>query len=48
MQVVSQYDPVNRSMKPVVKPSAASKRWTSKNFKQMNKWFDELMPDTFA
>ena len=48
MQAVFQYDPATRAMKPVAKASAASKGWTPKNFKQMNKWFDALMADTFA
>ncbi len=48
MQAVFQYDPTSHTMKPVVKASAASNGWTPKNFKQMNKWFDALMADTFA
>ncbi|MGB4858266.1 MAG: FCSD flavin-binding domain-containing protein, partial [Dokdonella sp.] len=48
MQAVFQYDPATRTMKPVAKSSAASNGWTRKNFKQMNKWFDALMADTFA
>ena len=48
MTAVFQYDPAARVMKPVAEASAASNGWTQKNFKQMNKWFDALMADTFA
>ena len=48
MTAVFQYDPATRAMKPVAAASAASNGWTQKNFKQMNKWFDALMADTFA
>ena len=48
MTAVFQYDPAARSMKPVAKASVASNGWTPKNFKQMNKWFDAIMADTFA
>ncbi len=48
MTAVFQYDPSARVMKPVAKASAASDGWSQKNFKQMNKWFDALMADTFA
>ena len=48
MTAVFQYDRVARVMQPVAKASAASNGWTQKDFKQMNKWFDALMADTFA
>ncbi|MEO8443735.1 MAG: FAD/NAD(P)-binding oxidoreductase [Gammaproteobacteria bacterium] len=48
MTAVFQYDPAARVMKPAAEASAASNGWTRKNFKQMNKWFDALMADTFA
>ena len=48
MTAVFQYDRVARVMQPVAKVSAASNGWTQKDFKQMNKWFDALMADTFA
>ena len=48
LAAVFQYDPAARVMKPVAESSAASNGWTRKNFKQMNKWFDALMADTFA
>jgi len=48
LTAVFQYNPATRTMKPVIKSSAASTGWTQKNFKQMNKWFDALMADTFA
>ena len=48
MTAVFQYDRAARVMQPVAKASAASNGWTQKDFKQMNKWFDALMADTFA
>ncbi len=48
MTAVFQYDPAARVMKPVAESSGASNGWTQKNFKQMSKWFDALMADTFA
>ena len=48
MTAVFQYDRAARAMKPVAESSAASNGWTQKNFKQMNKWFDALMADSFA
>lgn len=48
MTAVFQYDAAARVMKPVTAAAAASNGWTRKNFKQMNKWFDALMADTFA
>jgi hypothetical protein len=32
----------------VPKSLAASQSWTADNFKDMGKWFDALMADTFA
>ena len=48
MTAVFQYDRAARAMQPVAQSSAASDGWTQKDFKQMNKWFDALMADTFA
>ena len=48
MTAVFQYDPAARVMKPVADAVATSDGWTQKNFKQMNKWFDAIMADTFA
>lgn len=48
MTAVFQYDAAARAMKPVLKAAAASNGWSQKNFKQMNKWFDALMADTFT
>ncbi len=48
MTAVFQYDRAARVMKPVAGATAASNGWTRKNFRQMNKWFDALMADTFA
>lgn len=48
LTAVFQYDRAARVMQPVAAASAASNGWTRKNFKQMNKWFDALMADTFA
>lgn len=35
-------------MAVVPKSFAASDGWTAKNFKQMGKWFEALMADSFA
>lgn len=48
MTAVFQYDPAAHAMKPAAASVAASNGWSQKNFKQMNKWFDALMADTFA
>ena len=48
LTAVFQYDPVAGVMVPVAASAAASAGWKSGNFKQMNKWFDALMADTFA
>ena len=48
MTAVFQYDPAAHVMKPMAAASAASQGWTRENFKQMSKWFDALMADTFA
>lgn len=48
LTAVFQYDPATRSMVAVPQASGASVGWSSGHFKQMNKWFDALMADTFA
>lgn len=48
LTAVFQYDAATKSMVPVPKSFAASESWTAKNFKEMGKWFDALMADTFS
>ena len=48
LNAVYQFDTATKAMVPVPKSYAASNSWTAKNFKQMGKWFDALMADTFA
>lgn len=48
LNAVFQYDPVAQAMTPVPKSLAASLGWSRENFKDMGKWFDALMTDTFA
>jgi sulfide dehydrogenase [flavocytochrome c] flavoprotein chain len=48
LNAVFQYDPAKQAMVPVPASFAASKGWSEKNFKQMGKWFDALMADSFA
>jgi sulfide dehydrogenase [flavocytochrome c] flavoprotein chain len=48
LNAVFQYDAAKQAMVPVPASFAASKGWSEKNFKQMGKWFDALMADTFA
>lgn len=48
LNAVFQFDTATKSMVAVPKSYAASERWTAKNFKEMGKWFDALMADTFA
>jgi sulfide dehydrogenase [flavocytochrome c] flavoprotein subunit len=48
LNAVFQYDPAAKAMTPVPKSLAASVGWSSENFKDMGKWFDALMADTFA
>lgn len=48
LNAVFQYDPVGKAMVPVPKSFAASAGWSSENFKEMSKWFDALMADSFA
>jgi len=45
---VFQYDPATKAMAPVPASMAASTGWSEKNFKQMGKWYEALMADTFA
>ena len=45
---VFQYDAASRQMKAVPESAAPSPGWSAKNFKQMGRWFDALMADTFA
>lgn len=48
LNAVFQYDPASRTMKAVTDSFAASAGWTRENFKEMDKWFDALMADSFA
>lgn len=48
MSAVFQYDAAARAMKAVADAPGASNGWSQKNFKQMGKWFEALMADTFA
>jgi len=48
LTAVFQYDAAAKVMTPVARSLAASDRWTAKNFKEMGKWFDGLMADTFS
>lgn len=48
LTAVYQFDTATKSMVAVPKSSGASEGWTAKNFKDMGKWFDALMTDTFA
>ncbi|AGK57088.1 FAD-dependent pyridine nucleotide-disulfide oxidoreductase [Hyphomicrobium denitrificans 1NES1] len=47
LTAVFQYDSGSKSMVPAAKSFAASNGWTADNFKDMGKWFDALMADTF-
>ncbi len=48
LNAIFQYDPTAKTMVPVQKSFAASVGWSSENFKEMGKWFDALMADSFA
>jgi len=48
LNAVFQFDASTKSMVAVPKSLAASQNWTADNFKDMGKWFDALMADTFA
>jgi NADH dehydrogenase FAD-containing subunit len=48
LNAVFQYDPTEKAMKAVSRSVAASDGWTAKNFKEMGKWFEGLMADTFT
>jgi NADPH-dependent 2,4-dienoyl-CoA reductase/sulfur reductase-like enzyme len=48
LNAVFQFDAATKSMVAVPKSLAASPSWTADNFKDMGKWFDALMTDTFA
>jgi len=48
LNAVYQFDTATKSMVAVPKSFAASESWTAENFKDMGKWFDALMADTFA
>ena len=48
LNAVFQYDPASRTMQAVADSFAASAGWTRENFKEMDKWFDALMADSFA
>ena len=45
---VFQYDSASKAMAPVPASMAASTGWSEKNFKQMGKWYEALMADTFS
>ena len=48
LNAVFQFDAATKSMVAVPTSLAASQSWTADNFKDMGKWFDALMTDTFA
>lgn len=48
LNAVFQYDAATRMMAPVPESFAASVGWSSESFKEMGKWFDALMADSFA
>ncbi|WP_333780405.1 FAD-dependent oxidoreductase [Hyphomicrobium sp. DMF-1] len=48
LTAVFQYDAAAKVMTPVAQSFAASDGWTPKYFKEMGKWFDGLMADTFS
>lgn len=48
LTAVFQYDDAAKVMAPVPRSFAASDGWSTKNFKEMSKWFDTLMADTFS
>lgn len=48
LTAVFQYDAAAKAMAPVARSFAASDGWSPENFKEMGKWFDALMADTFS
>ena len=48
LNAVFQYNSAAKAMTPVPKSFAASVGWSIENFKEMGKWFDALMVDSFA
>ena len=48
LNAVFQYDEPSKTMVAAPASMAASQGWSEKNFKQMTKWFDALMADTFG
>lgn len=48
LSVVFSYDPVSRTMKPVGGGATEASGPSGDNFEQMEKWFANLMSDTFA
>lgn len=48
LNAVFQYDRAAKVMSAVPDSLAASAGWSSENFKEMGKWFDALMADTFG
>jgi hypothetical protein len=48
MSVVFRYDPESKTMKPSKAGIAESNKASERNHKEMMKWFNNLMSDTFA
>lgn len=48
LNAVFQYDSAAKVMSAVPNSLAASAGWSGENFKEMGKWFDALMADTFG
>ena len=48
LHALFQYDPATATMQSVVSATGASTGWDSENFKDMGKWFQALMADSFA
>ncbi len=47
LTVVYRYDPISQTMQPTGNGVTESNAATEKNYDQMNKWFENLMQDTF-
>ena len=48
LTVVYRYDPLSQTMKPTGNGVTESNAATEENYDQMNKWFENLMQDTFG
>ena len=48
LHALYQYDSTSASMKVVPAAAQASFGWSGENFKDMGKWFQALMADTFS